>query len=453
MDSHSRKVVQENRDYTMFSWSVQGASTPVHMKRGQGVWFWDGDDNRWLDFSSQLINLNVGHQHPKMLEAIKKQVDELCFAGPSFATEPRGLLGKKLAEVTGLAKAFFTLGGAEANENAMKMAKLFTGREKIITRYRSYHGATMGSMTASGDPRRWPVEPGIPGIVRVFDPYCYRCPFGQKVESCHRECVSHIEEIIQMEGPNTIAAVLTEGITGSNGLLVPPDDYYPKLRAVCDKYGILMIDDEVMSGFGRTGKWLATQHYGIRPDIVTCAKGLTSGYLPLGAVIVSDAIANHFETNMLWVGLTYSGHPVCCAAAVANLDLYEEEHIFDNVERQGLYLASRLEAMKRKYHCVGDVRNKGLFSVLELVKDKTTREPLAPFNGVSPEMTKLAGHLKSKHLYAFSRFNMLWVCPPLIITQEELGHGLDIIEEALALVDAAISPASSRPHAEVLARK
>jgi taurine--2-oxoglutarate transaminase len=358
-----------------------------------------------------------------------------------------------LAEVTGLAKTFFTLGGSEANENAMKMAKLFTGREKIITRYRSYHGATMGSMSASGDPRRWPVEPSLPGIVRVFDPYCYRCPFGQKVETCHRECVSHIEEVIEMEGPHTIAAVLTEGITGSNGLIVPPDDYYPKLRAVCDKHGILMIDDEVMSGFGRTGKWLATQHYGIRPDIVTCAKGLTSGYLPLGAVIVSDAIANYFETNMLWGGLTYSGHPVCCAAAVANLNLYEEEHIFENVERQERYLSARLEAMKKKYRCVGDVRYKGLFSVLELVKDKVTREPLAPFNGGSPEMAKLAGHLKSKHLYAFSRFNMLWVCPPLIINEEELRQGLDIIEEGLALVDAALFQATKAQPTEVLARK
>jgi taurine---2-oxoglutarate transaminase len=453
MDSHSKKIVQENRDYTMFSWSVQGGSTPIHMKRGKGVWFWDGDDNRWLDFSSQLINLNIGHQHPKMLEAIKKQVDELCFAGPGFATEPRGLLGKKLAEVTGLAKAFFTLGGSEANENAMKMAKLVTGREKIITRYRSYHGATMGSMTASGDPRRWPVEPGIPGIVRVFDPYCYRCPFGQKVETCQRECVSHIEEVIQMEGPETIAAILAEGITGSNGLLVPPDDYYPKLRRVCDKYGILMIDDEVMSGFGRTGKWLATQHYGIRPDIVTCAKGLTSGYLPLGAVIVSDAIANYFETNMLWGGLTYSGHPVCCAAAVANLNLYEAEQIFANVERQGRYLAKRLEAMKQKFHCVGDVRYKGLFSVIEFVKDKGTREPLAPFNGSSPEMAKLAGHLKSNYVYAFSRFNMLWVCPPLIINEDELRHGLDIIEDGIALIDADFAPRSTAQTAEVFARK
>ena len=443
MDSNSKKVVQENRDYTMFSWSVQATSNPLHMTRGEGVWFWDGDDNRWLDFSSQLINLNVGHQHPKVLEAIKKQVDELCFAGPGFATEPRGALGKKLSEVTGLAKSFFTLGGAEANENAMKIARLVTGRDKIITRYRSYHGATMGSMTASGDPRRWPVEPGIPGIVRAFDPYCYRCPFGQKVETCARECVSHIEEIIQMEGPSNVAAVMVEGITGSNGLLVPPDDYYPRLRALCDKYGILLIDDEVMCGFGRTGKWLATQHYGVKPDIVSCAKGLTSGYLPLGAVIVSEAIANYFENHMLWGGLTYSGHPVCCAAAVANLSVYEEEHIFANVERQGRYLASRLEAMKHKYACVGDVRYKGLFSVLELVKDKASREPLAPFNGSGPEMAKLASHLKSKHLYAFSRFNMLWVCPPLIISENELSHGLDIIEQALVLVDQALGKTPS----------
>ncbi len=438
MERSSREVIQENRDYTLFSWSVQSSSNPIHMTRSQGVWFWDGDGNRWLDFSSQLININVGHQHPKVLEAIKKQVDELCFAGPSFATEPRGQLGKKLAEVTGLAKSFFCLGGAEANENAMKMARLYTGRDKIITRYRSYHGATMGSMTASGDPRRWPVEPGIPGIVRAFDPYCYRCPFGKTPDSCKRECVSHIEEIIQMEGPHTIAAIMVEGITGSNGLLVPPDDYYPKLRVLCDKYGILLITDEVMSGFGRTGKWLSTQHYGIKPDIVTSAKGLTSGYMPLGAVIVSKPIADFFEDHMLWGGLTYSGHPVSCAAAVANLSVYEEEHLFENTEVQGRYLGERLEAMRRQYACVGDVRYIGLFSVLELVKDKATKEPLAPFNGTSPEMQKLAGFLKSRHIYAFSRFNMLWVCPPLVINREELKYGLDIIEEGLALVDEAL---------------
>ena len=440
MQCTSSDVIQENRDYTMFSWSVQSSSNPMHITRGQGVWFWDGEGNKWLDFSSQVINLNIGHQHPKVLEAIKKQVDELCFAGPGFATEPRGMLGKKLAEVTGLAKAFYTLGGAEANENAMKIARLYTGREKIISRYRSYHGATMGAMTASGDPRRWPVEPGIPGILRVFDPYCYRCPFGKTPDSCRRECVSHIEEVIQMEGPHTIAAILVEGITGSNGILVPPDDYFPKLRALCDKYGILLIDDEVMSGFGRTGTWLATQHYGIKPDIVTCAKGLTSGYMPLGAVVVSKDIAAYFETHMLWGGLTYSGHPVCCAAAVANLAVYEEEDIFADVERQGAYLAERLEQMKRDFACVGDVRYKGLFSVVELVRDKATKEPLAPFNGTSPEMGLLAGHLKSKHIYAFTRFNMLWICPPLIITKEELKQGLDAIEKALAVVDGALHP-------------
>ena len=432
----SRQVIQENRDYTLFSWSVQGALNPIHLKRGEGVYFWDGDGNRWLDFSSQLINLNIGHQHPRMLEAIKQQVDTLCFAGPSFATEPRAVLGRKLAEVTGLAKSFFTLGGSEANENAIKMAKLFTGRSKIITRYRSYHGATMGSMTASGDPRRWPVEPGVPGVVRVFDPYCYRCPFGQKVESCHRECISSIEEVIQMEDPKTIAAILVEGITGSNGLLIPPDDYYPRLRALCDKYGIVLITDEVMSGFGRTGAWLATQHYGILPDIVTAAKGLTSGYMPLGAVIVSAPIARFFETHMLSGGLTYSGHPVSCAAAVANLAIYEEEAVFDNVRAQGAFLAERLRGIKQRFACVGDVRSIGLFSVIELVKDKATREPLAPFNGTSPEMAALSAHLKQNYLYAFSRFNMLWVCPPLIIHEQELSSGLDIIEQALEIVDA-----------------
>jgi taurine--2-oxoglutarate transaminase len=448
MNLKSQQIIQENRDYTLFSWSVQGSANPIHITRGEGVWFWDGEGNKWLDFSSQLINLNVGHQHPRMLEAIKQQVDELCFAGPGFATEPRGALGRKLAEVTGLAKAFYTLGGAEANENAMKIARLYTGREKIITRYRSYHGATMGAMTASGDPRRWPVEPGIPGVVRVLDPYCYRCPFGKTPDSCRRECVSHIEEIIQMEGPHTIAAVLVEGITGSNGVLVPPDDYFPRLRALCDKYGILLIDDEVMSGFGRTGTWLATQHYGIRPDIVTCAKGLTSGYMPLGAVIVSDSIANFFETHMLWGGLTYSGHPVCCAAAVANLAIYEEEGIFANVERQGRYLADRLEDMKLKFACVGDVRHKGLFSVIELVRDKASKEPLAPFNESSREMLLLTRYLKAKHVYAFSRFNMLWICPPLIITQDELGSGLDTIEEGLTLVDEALGLQRVDAHAE-----
>jgi taurine--2-oxoglutarate transaminase len=435
MGRTSAQVIQENRDYTLFPWSVQSTANPIHLAKGKGVWFWDGDGNKWLDFCSQLINLNIGHQHPKVIAAIKKQADDLCFAGPGFATEPRGALGKRLAEVTGLAKAFYCLGGTEANESAMKIARTYTGRRKIITRYRSYHGDTMGSMSAGGDFRRWPVEPGVPGIVRVFDPYCYRCPFGKTVDSCNRECVSHIEEIIQMEGPHTIAAMLAEGITGTNGLLVPPDDYFPKLRALLDRYGILLIDDEVMAGFGRTGKWLATQHYGIKPDIVTCAKGLTSGYVPLGAVIVSKKIADHMESNMLWTGLTFSGHPVSCAAAIAMLGVYEEEKVFENVERQGAYLAERLEAMRTKYACVGDVRYKGLFSMLELVRDKATKEPLAPYAGTSPEMTKFGAYLRSRNLYTYMRFNLCFVAPPLIITEEELRYGLDIMEEGLAEID------------------
>ena len=436
-DSHpdTDQVIHDNREYTMFSWSVQNQTNPIHITGGQGSHFYDGDGNTWLDFSSQLINLNVGHQHPKVMQAIKDQVDVMCFAGPSFATDVRATLGKKLAEVTGLAKSFFTLGGSEANENAMKMARLYTGRDKIITRYRSYHGATMGSMSASGDPRRWPTEPGIPGIVRVFDPYMYRPPLGMTAEQWEEGSVSHIEEVIQLEGPHTIAAILVEGITGSNGVLIPPDSYYPRLRALCDKYGIVLITDEVMSGFGRTGKWLATQHYGITPDIVTCAKGLTSGYMPLGAVIVNQEIADYFETHFLSGGLTYSGHPVSLAAAIANLKVYEDEHLFENTLELGKHLGERLEAMKSKYACVGDVRYIGLFSVLELVKDKKTKEPLAPFNGTSPEMGKLAAHLRSKHVYAYSRFNMVWVCPPLVITKEELDAGLDAYEEALALVD------------------
>jgi len=440
-DAHpdTQQVIQDNRDYTLFSWSAQAQLSPIHMVGGRGSHFFDGDGHTWLDFSSQLININVGHQHPKVLQAIKDQVDTMCFAGPSFATDVRAELGRKLAEVTGLAKSFFTLGGSEANENAIKMARLYTGRDKIITRYRSYHGATMGSMSASGDPRRWPVEPGIPGIVRVFDPYMYRPPMGGTAEAWEDGCITHIEEVIQMEGPHTIAAMLVEGITGSNGLLIPPDSYYPRLRALLDKYGILLIDDEVMSGFGRTGKWLATQHYGIVPDIVTCAKGLTSGYMPLGAVIVSQKIADHFENHFLAGGLTYSGHPVSLAAAIANLKVYEEERLFEHTLEMGGHLGRRLEAMKQKYACVGDVRYIGLFSVLELVRDKATKEPLAPFNGTSPEMARLAAHIKSRFVYAYSRFNFLWVCPPLVVTKEELDHGLDVYEEALALVDEMIA--------------
>jgi taurine--2-oxoglutarate transaminase len=438
MDISTQQVVQDARDFTLFPWSVQGAVQPIHMTKAQGVWFWAGDGNKWLDLCSQIMNVNVGHQHPKVLEAIKRQVDELCYAGPTMVTTPKAELGKKLAEVTGLAKAFYCLSGTEANESAMKIARSVTGRHKIITRYRSYHGDTMGSMSASGDFRRWPAEPGVPGIVRVFDPYCYRCPFGGSEDTCSRQCVSHIEEVIQMEGPQNIAAMLAEGITGTNGLLVPPPDYWPKVRALLDKYDILLIDDEVMAGFGRTGKWLATQHYGIKPDMVTCAKGITSSLMPLGAVIVNRRIADHLEDHMLWTGLTGAGHPVCCAAGIACMNVYEEERIFENVEKQGAYLAERLEAMKAAHACVGDVRYIGLFSMVELVKDKATKEPLAPYAGTSPEMALFASYLRGRHLYTYSRFNVAFIAPPLVITKDELEYGLGIVDAALTEVDRAL---------------
>lgn len=438
MTTSTQQVVQDARDYTLFPWSVQGAVQPIHMTKAQGVWFWDGDGNKWIDFCSQIMNVNVGHQHPKVLEAIKRQVDELCYAGPTMVTTPKAELGKKLAQVSGLAKAFYCLSGTEANESAMKIARLVTGRSKIITRYRSYHGDTMGSMSASGDFRRWPVEPGIPSIVRVFDPYCYRCPFGAAEETCGRQCVSHIEEVILMEGPQNIAAMLAEGITGTNGLLVPPADYWPRVRALLDKYDILLIDDEVMAGFGRTGKWFATQHYGIKPDMITCAKGITSSLMPLGAVIVNRRVADFLEDHMLWTGLTGAGHPVCCAAGIACMNVYDEENIFANVERQGAHLADRLEAMKAAHVCVGDVRYIGLFSMLELVKDKATKEPLAPYAGTSPEMASFASYLRSKHLYTYSRFNVSFIAPPLVITEGELDYGLDIVDAALAEVDKAM---------------
>jgi taurine--2-oxoglutarate transaminase len=434
----SQQVVQDARDYTLFPWSVQGAVQPIHMTKAKGVWFWDGEGTKWIDFCSQIMNVNIGHQHPKVLEAIKRQVDALCYAGPTMVTEPKAELGKRLAEVSGLAKAFYCLSGTEANESAMKIAKLVTGRSKIITRYRSYHGDTMGSMSASGDFRRWPVEPGMPGIVRVFDPYCYRCPFGGDEATCSRQCVSHIEEVILMEGPQNIAAMLAEGITGTNGLLVPPADYWPKVRALLDKYDILLIDDEVMAGFGRTGKWFATQHYGIKPDMITFAKGVSSSLMPLGGVIVNRKISDFMEDHMLWTGLTGAGHPVCCAAGVACMDAYVEEKVFENVEKQGAYLAERLEAMKAAHPCVGDVRYIGLFSMLELVRDKATKEPLAPYGGTSAEMGVFTSYLKGKHLYTYSRFNVAFIAPPLVITAEELKYGLDIVDEALTQVDKAL---------------
>jgi len=422
----AQEIIELSRQYTFFSWSVQSQVNPIPVVRAEGVYFWDADGHQYLDFSSQLVNMNIGHAHPRVVKAIQEQAAVLPMAHPGLATEPRALLGKKLAEITpgDLQKTFFCLGGAEANENAIKFARFYSGRFKILARYRSYHGATHGAVALTGDYRRLPVEPAMPGVVHFLDPYCYRCPFGWTPDKCHRECIRHVEEVIQHEGPDQIAAIILEGVTGTNGLIIPPDDYWPRLREICDHYGILLISDEVMSGWGRTGEWFAVNHWGVVPDMITTAKGITSGYVPLGAVIVREKIARFFDDQYLYAGLTYSAHTLACAAALATIEVYEEEGLLENARRLGVYLGQRLEEIKARHPCVGDVRYIGLFSALELVQNRQTKDPI--------NLTELMKYLRSRRLFAFSFNNILFVVPPLCITQAQLDEGLAIIEAGLA---------------------
>lgn len=423
------EIVRLSREHVFFSWSVQSAVDPIPVAGGEGIYYWDPEGRRYMDFSSQLMNLNIGYQHPKVVAAIQAQAAKLCAAHPAAAQEPKAVLAERLSRIApgDLNKVFFALGGAEANENAIKFARLYSGRHKIFARYISYHGATYGAITLSGDYRRPPVEPGIPGVIHTFDPYCYRCVFGYTPETCHRECITHIERMIEFENPDTVAAVILEGVTGSNGIIIPPDDYWPRLREITRKYGILLISDEVMSGFGRTGKWFAVDHWDVVPDILTFAKGVTSGYLPLGGVIVSDPIARHFDDKMLYMGLTYYGHPMSCAAAIATLEVYEEDRLLENCRKMGELLAGELKAIQQRHPVVGDVRTIGLFSVLELVTDRQTREPMD-----AKVMGSIKKHMQDEGLTTFVSRNMVFVCPPLCISQTELTDGLKIVERAIA---------------------
>lgn len=436
----SEEIISLNREYVFFTWAVQSKVNPISATRSEGVYFWDGDGKRYLDFSSQLMNVNAGHGNQKIIKAIQEQVAKMAYVYPAIASEPKGRLAQLLAEITpgDLCKTLFTLSGAEANENGIKFARLYTGRNKIITRYRSYHGATAGAMALSGDPRRLPVEPLIPGVVHVMDPYCYRCPFGWTLETCHRECIAHVEQVIRFEGPGNVAALMLEGVTGTSGLIIPPDDYWPRMREVCDKYDILLIDDEVMSGFGRTGEWFGINHWDVVPDIMTLAKGITAGYVPLGAVIVSKAIADYFADRPMPMGLTYSGHPVCTAAGVATIEVYKEEKLVENARAMGVTLKEGLEELKAKHPSVGDVRCIGLFSVIELVKDRETKEPLAPWNAKPHEMGVMAqvpGALRERGMYTFSKWNWIFVVPPLNINEAELRDGLRILDDVLDITD------------------
>ncbi len=440
----AEEIVRLCKRHTIFEWSAQAAVAPLTMARAKGVFFWDANGKRYLDFNSQLMSVNIGHGDARVIAAIKEQADRLIYAGPSMATEPRARLGQMLAELApgDLNKAFFTLGGAESNENAIRIARLVTGRHKIIARYRSYHGGTAGAATITGDPRRFGAEPGIPGVCRVLDPYPYRCGFCQDKPGCTLQCLRHVEEVVQFEGPQNIAAILMETVTGTNGIIIPPDGYLRGLRELCDRHGILLILDEVMSGFGRTGKWFATEHWQVVPDLMTVAKGLTSSYLPLGAVLMRDRIAAYFEDHLFYGGLTYNSHPMSCAAAIATLKVYQEDGLVENSAKQGRVLERSLRALKEKHPSVGDVRSIGLFSILELVKDRATREPLVPYNARPDQlgvMNKVNAFLRERGVYTLVRWNNVFVNPPLCITEEQLLEGLSIVDQALEIADQAMA--------------
>jgi taurine--2-oxoglutarate transaminase len=440
---NGKQIIDQNLEYTFFTWSVQSQVSPIPAARAKGVYFWDVDGKRYLDFSSQLMNVNAGHGNQKILAAAQEQMSSMAYAYPGLATESKGQLGQLLAEVTpgDLCKTLFTTGGGEANENAIKFARLYTGRHKLLARYRSFHGATAGALALTGDPYRLPVEPLIPGVVHFMDPYCYRCPFGWTRDTCHRECITHVEHVIAFEGPDNIAAIVLEGVTGSNGLIIPPDDYWPRIREICDEYDILLVSDEVMSGFGRTGEWFGVNHWRVEPDIITMGKGITSGYVPLGAVIVSRPIAEYFKDRRLPMGLTNSGHPVGVAAGVAAIEVYREEGLIENARAMGVNLKEGLEELKDKHPSVGDVRSIGLFSTIELVKDRETKEPLAPLPGLasSPKdanvAPRLSAALRDRGMHCFVKWNHMFPIPPLCITEAELRDGLDIIDQVLDIAD------------------
>ena len=439
--SERDEIIQNNLDYTLFSWSKQKGISPIAVKSGKGVYLYDYDDKRYIDFSSGLMNVNIGHGHQRVTDAVVKQMQEISYVTPSCVTKVRGELGKKLASITppGLNKTLFTVCGATAIDNAIKLARLYTGRHKIITRYRAFHGASYGAMSAGGDPRKIPADSQqAPNFVHVEDPFCYRCPFGQKFGACQYECISHIERVIEFEGPGNVAAILMEGESGSSGCIKYPVGYFKKLRAICDKHGILLIVDEVMSGFGRTGKWFGIDNHGVIPDIIATAKGLTAGYIPFGALIVSDEIAAYYDERPLMLGLTYSAHAVACAAALEVLHIYEDEDLISNAAEMGKYIDSKVEAMKAIHPSIGDFRNTGLLGCIELVKNKTTKEPMAPFNAKPEEMVimnQVAAKIKELGMYTFVRWNYIFIAPPLCITKEQVDEGLAIISKSIEIAD------------------
>ena len=441
--SETQEIVQANLDHTLFSWSKQKGIAPIAVKYGEGVYLYDYDGKRYIDFSSGLMNVNIGHGNQRVTEAVMKQMQEVSYVTPSCVTKARGELGKKLSTLTpkGLNRTLFTIGGAEAIDNAVKLARMYTGRHKILARYQAYHGATYGAMAAGGDPRKLASDAQqAPNFVHFDIPIAYRWEYGE--ENLLKDAVTNLERIIAFEGPQNIAAIILEGESGSSGCLKYPVGYMKKVRELCDLHGILLIADEVMSGFGRTGKWFAMENHGVVPDMIATAKGITSGYLPLGALIVSEKIAAQYDDKVLFLGLTYSAHPVCCAAGLEVLKIYEDDGLIGNTVAMGKYMDAKVEGLKIKHPSIGDWRNTGLLGCIEIVKDRRTKEPMAPFNAKPDEMVvmnKVAARLKDLGMYTFVRWNYIFVAPPLCINREQIDEGLAMISDAVSIADREIN--------------
>lgn len=436
-------IIKNNLDYTLFSWAKQGNLNPINASHAKGCYIYDRDGKKYLDFSSQLMNVNIGHGNQRITKAVSNQMEKLSYVYPGMATDVRGELGKKLAEITpgNLTKSFFTLAGADAIENAIKLARIYTGRHKIISQYRSYHGATYGAVSVGGDPRKFAIDSqAMPNVVHVENPYAYRCPWhSSSIAECGERALANLERVINFENPDSIAAILFEGESGSSGCIKYPPMYLKKVRAICDKYGILFIDDETMSGFGRTGKMFGIDHHGVTPDILVSAKGLTSGYLPLGVMVVTDTIAKYFDDRPLPLGLTYSSHPVSCAAAVENIKIIQEENLVNNAAKMGTYIELEVEKLKTKHPSIGDFRNTGLLGCIELVKNRTTKEPITEWNAKADAMditNKMATKIRELGMFTFVRWNWIFIAPPLIVNKAEIDEGLDIISKTIAIADA-----------------
>jgi taurine--2-oxoglutarate transaminase len=432
----------DDRAHVFHSWSAQGTLNPVEIAGGEGSYFWDSTGKKYLDFSSQLVNLNIGHQHPKLIAAIQEQAGKLCTVAPAFANDARSEAARLITELApgDLNMVFFTNGGAEAAENAVRMSKLHTGRHKILTMYRSYHGSTAGAIALTGDPRRWANETGASGAVKFWGPYPYRSAFhsSNAQEECQR-ALQHLEDVLMVEGPHTVAMIGLESVVGTNGILVPPDGYLKGVREICDRYGIVMMCDEVMAGFGRCGEWFAVNKWDVAPDLICFAKGVNSGYVPLGGVIISQKIADTFKDRVYPGGLTYSGHPLACAAAVASINIFKEEKIVENARSLGTdVIGPELEKLKAKHPSIGDVRGLGVFWAIELVRNRETRKPLVPFNAGGADakpMVEFANACKAKGLWPFVHFNRTHVAPPCNASADELREGIAILDEALSVAD------------------